>query len=142
MKKLVVIIFIISLSSLYAGDVGLGIILGEPTGLSLKVWQSESVAYDAAAAWSMGDEGALHIHADILHHNYSMISNNFPIHYGIGARARLEDDPKIGIRIPVGMGYRFQQMPIGTFIELVPVLDLMPETSFGFNGAIGFRYYF
>jgi hypothetical protein len=34
---------------------GLGVIVGNPTGLSFKVWTGGSSAFDAAAAWSLDD---------------------------------------------------------------------------------------
>jgi hypothetical protein len=34
-------------------DFGLGLILGEPTGLSLKYWFDEERAVDGALAWSL-----------------------------------------------------------------------------------------
>ena len=48
---------------------GLGIILGEPTGISFKSWLSTTTAFDMAAAWSFVDEDALHLHGDYLVHN-------------------------------------------------------------------------
>ncbi len=73
MKKTILIIFIvISAIGLFAQNSGLGVgmILGEPTGLSAKMWTGKMTAFDAAAAWSFGDEGALHLHADMLFHNF------------------------------------------------------------------------
>jgi hypothetical protein len=54
MKKLSVL-FIFGLFSLnllaQADGFGVGIILGEPTGLSGKYWLTEKTAVDAAVAW-------------------------------------------------------------------------------------------
>ncbi|MEE9501339.1 MAG: hypothetical protein V3V48_04650, partial [Candidatus Aminicenantaceae bacterium] len=47
---------------------GLGIILGEPTGVSFKNWVGRREAFDVAVAWSFEGEGAIHIHADYLFH--------------------------------------------------------------------------
>src|SRR5262245_41316938 len=49
---------------------GLGIIVGEPTGVSAKIWVGGNTALDAAAAWSFADEGALHLHGDFLAHAF------------------------------------------------------------------------
>ena len=145
MKKLLIItaitIFAVGLSAQNSG-LGIGLILGEPTGLSAKMWTGQSTAFDAAAAWSFGDEGALHLHADMLFHNFGLINESFPIYYGIGARVKLADDPNIGVRVPIGIAYQVSGPPLDIFIELVPVLDLAPDTSFGFNGALGVRYFF
>ena len=39
-----------------SGDFGLGVILGEPTGLSAKVFQGNNRAFALGAAWSFGNE--------------------------------------------------------------------------------------
>ncbi|NBC26687.1 MAG: hypothetical protein GVY08_07495, partial [Bacteroidetes bacterium] len=46
-----------------SGDTELGVLLGEPTGISLQVWQSRTTAIDGAVAWSFEGEDNLHIHA-------------------------------------------------------------------------------
>ena len=127
------------------GNFGLGIILGEPTGVSAKLWLTERTAIDAAAAWSFSDEAALHLHADYLFHNFDLISvekGRLPVHFGIGGRVKFEDDSKLGVRIPVGLTYIFDGAPMDIFFEVVPILDLAPDTDFSANAAIGVRYFF
>ena len=130
---------------------GLGIIVGEPTGLSAKAWMGGNAAVDAAAAWSFYRHSALHVHADFLLHNFGLIpvsAGELPLYYGIGGRIKFiehdEDDDKIqlGVRVPVGLEYLFQDAPFGLFVEVVPLLDLVPDTDFDFNGGIGCRFYF
>ena len=141
------VIIVLCVSNVYAQEsgFGLGIILGEPTGLSCKIWTTSTTAVDAAAAWSFADESALHLHADYLFHNFSLIDVErglVPLYFGIGGRIKLEDDSKVGVRIPVGIGYFFEGAPLDFFLELVPILDLAPDTEFEFNGALGLRYFF
>ena len=125
--------------------VGLGVILGEPTGVSFKTWLSKTQAIDAAAAWSFGNKSAFHLHADYLFHNWSLIRvdrSNIPIYYGIGARLKFEDDNRFGVRFPVGITFFIREAPIDFFFEIVPILNLAPATDFDLNAAIGARYYF
>jgi hypothetical protein len=127
------------------GNFGLGIILGEPTGLSMKIWQSEYVAYDAALAWSFGKDGNVHIHVDYLLHNYEIIrtANSYtPIYYGIGGRIQTKDETALGVRIPLGIDFRSRRIPIDIFLEIVPTLNLIPKTELDLEGGIGIRYYF
>lgn len=143
----VLIIGLLITTSLAAQNSGLGagIILGEPTGLCFKYWTGKSTAFDGAAAWSFGKKDALHLHADMLFHNSDLIKvsqGSLPVYYGIGARIRLEDKSKMGVRIPMGITYQFAKAPFDVFLEIVPLLDLAPATDFGLNGAIGVRYYF
>ena len=106
-----------------------------------------SNAIDGAIAWSLEDDNDLHIHGDYLYHNYTLIDvekGELPVYFGIGGRIRLRenDDDKVGIRFPIGLDYIFDGAPFDIFLELVPIMDLTPDTDFDMNGAIGFRYYF
>jgi hypothetical protein len=124
---------------------GMGIVLGEPTGLSAKLWTSGDNAFDFAAAWSFKGDGNLLLQADYVWHFFNLIpvsSGKLPLYIGIGGRVVLANDPQFGIRIPIGLDYLFATAPIDVFIELVPILDLAPETDFGVGGGIGVRYWF
>src|SRR5512136_1910370 len=70
---------------------GAGVILGEPTGLTFKVWNKQTVAFDAAAAWSFVNGGYFQIHGDMLFHNFNLIrveTGRMSLYYGIGARIK------------------------------------------------------
>jgi len=133
---------------------GMGIILGEPTGLSAKAWTSNDNAFDFAIAWSFNkyhhdndyyNDGSVLLQADYVWHFFNAISvssGKLPIYVGVGARVVLADDPSFGVRIPVGIDYLFANAPIDIFLELVPILDLSPSTDFGIGAGIGIRYWF
>jgi hypothetical protein len=134
--------------------VGLGLMAGEPSGLSAKVWTSSHVALDAGLGYSYWWYGqALQIHGDMLWHSRSLTQSDdgyLPLYIGIGARVKLvNDEPKhpnsnmrAGLRIPFGLEYVFASVPVGLFLELVPIFDLTPGIGVSGNSAIGFRYYF
>jgi hypothetical protein len=125
---------------------GLGVIVGEPTGLSLKTWLHPTTAFDLAAAWSFVDEDALHLHGDYLIHNYNTFpvsKGRLPFYYGVGARLKIQDhDSAVGIRVPVGVSYLFAHEPIDLFLEVVPIMDVTPATDLSVNASLGARYYF
>ena len=130
---------------------GLGVIIGEPTGISFKKWVNKNQAVDGAVAWSFGDEDAFHLHLDYLFHNRRLIQidrNSIPFYYGIGGRVKFGEDAAggnettVSVRIPVGLTYEFEKTPIELFLEFVPMLDLIPSTEFRLAGGIGARYYF
>jgi len=126
-------------------DFGLGLILGEPTGISFKKWTGNKIAIDGAVAWSFSGEDSLHLHADYLVHSFNLITverGRLPIYFGLGARLKLGDPSRFGIRIPVGVSYIFEEASLDIFFELVPILDLAPDTDFKIAGGIGIRYYF
>jgi hypothetical protein len=124
---------------------GAGIILGEPTGISLKYWTKPTNAWDAGVAWGFGREGAFHLHADYLWHKYNLIrvdKGRLPLYYGGGARILFADRSHFGIRGVVGLDYQFSGVPLDAFLEIAPVFDLVPATELNFNGGIGIRYFF
>lgn len=148
-KIIIPIIFftLCNMVNAHSGGFGLGIIIGEPTGISLKAWQSGKTAIDGAAAWSLGDKGSFHLHANFLFHNYELIKiakGSLPFYYGIGGRFRKggNDSANIGVRVPLGLNYIFATHPFDAFFEIVPTLDLFPDTDFDIDVAIGFRYFF
>ena len=126
------------------GNLGLGVMLGEPTGISLKTWNSQKSAFGFGAAWSFGRYDAIHLHGDYLQHSWfnEVEKGSLAFYYGIGARVVLADDAAIGIRVPLGLNYIVEDAPIDLFVEAVPILDLAPSTDFDGNGALGIRYYF
>ncbi len=138
---------ILACSTVQAQDsgLGLGIIIGEPTGISGKLWTGYRTAIDGAVAWSFEKESSMHVHGDLLFHNFHVTKahqGKFLTYYGIGGRVKFEDDSKVGVRIPLGINYLFAKAPLDFFVEIVPILDLAPSTDFSLNGAIGIRYFF
>jgi hypothetical protein len=148
MKKIFLIIAVGTLLSnpIYSQtkDFGLGIILGEPTGLSGKLWTTNTNAFDFAAAWSFKGDGHMLLQADYVWHNTltRASSGQLALYYGIGGRVIFSDDPNAGVRIPIGLDYQFTTAPIDIFIELAPILDVIPETDFDLGGGLGVRFWF
>jgi hypothetical protein len=129
-----------------SGGVGLGIVIGEPTGVSFKQWMPGGTAVAGAAAWSFEDEGAFHAHVDYLFHRPGppeADAGRVLFYAGIGGRIKAEeDDSRIGVRVPLGLDYVFAGPPLDVFFEVAPILDLAPSTDFHVNGGVGIRYYF
>jgi hypothetical protein len=148
-KSILIIISLIILFSSFNYSqnikIGAGIIAGEPTGLSFKYWLTEKTALDAAFAWSFVDENAFQIQADYLIHNFSLIKiseGKLPFYFGIGGRLKFSNDATFGVRVPLGLAYIFSDAPVDIFVEVVPILDLLPKTDFTLGAAIGGRYFF
>ncbi len=132
-------------------NVGLGIMLGEPTGISFKMWNRQTVAWDGGAAWSFVGGKYFQIHGDFLLHNFNLFrveTGRMALYYGAGARLKFGNSDSTGssvvlsLRVPIGISYEFERTPVELFIEVVPMLDLIPQTEPNMAGAIGFRYYF
>jgi hypothetical protein len=124
----------------------LGVILGEPTGLSAKYWMSNVNALDFGAAWSFEGDGQFHFHCDYLFHNYDAFKverGSLPIYFGIGGRVRFDEhDNRLGLRLVIGLEYLFDEYPMSLFFEIAPIVDIAPETEASVNGGIGIRYVF
>lgn len=129
-----------------SGDIGLGIILGEPTGFSAKLWTGKTTAFDAGAAWSFVSSGTFfQVHGDLLFHNYDLFQvdkGKMALYYGFGGRVKMADQTIISVRVPIGISYQFEKTAIELFLEVVPMLDVVPATEVGIGGGVGFRYYF
>jgi hypothetical protein len=139
------VIAVLTCSTVKAQDkgFGLGIVVGEPTGISGKLWTGHGNAIDGAVAWSFDDENVMYLHGDFhKSYRYKVGRHRLLPYYGIGGRIEVEDKSKVGIRIPLGMDYLLADSPLDFFIEVVPLLDLAPGTDFSINGAIGIRYFF
>jgi hypothetical protein len=136
---------------------GLGVIIGEPTGLSAKYWTSSSTAFDFALGWGFVDENNngndngngnnwIHFHMDYLWHSFEAISSTerFPLYYGIGGRvnAREGDNTSFAIRGVIGLAWMPHDAPVDIFVELAPSLRLTESTGFAIDGGLGARYYF
>ena len=127
------------------GPFGLGVQIGEPTGISGKLWMSRTTAWDGVVAWSFADEGALHLQADFLWHffPFEVDTGELPLYVGVGGRIKFYDDAsRAGVRIPLGITYLFSDAPIDVYLEVAPIIDFSPETEVRSNGGLGIRYYF
>lgn len=150
MRKIAVVLFLfiaLSVTSFsQSKGFGLGIILGEPTGISAKYWTSSSTALDFGLGYSFVKNSRVHLHADYLFHvnNLFQTSENISLYYGPGARLRLVDvgDSRLGFRFDVGLVWIPRNAPIDVFLEIAPLLDIIPETDFTVNGGVGVRFFF
>lgn len=147
MKKFIIIAVLAGFSlSMTAQDsgFGVGVVFGEPLGLSLKTWLSSKTAVDGAVAWSTRYD-FLYLHADMLVHNYNLIDvsdGELPLYFGLGAKLGFGDGVLLGARIPVGLDYQFGSAPLDVFVEIVPGVNIVPEIDFDLNGGIGIRFWF
>lgn len=158
---LLFIILLITVSSFTFGQskkFGLGIIVGEPTGLSAKLWTSHTNALVFGLGWSVqgyrfngfdSDYDRVtrtHFHVDYLWHSFNAISSNqqFPLFYGIGGRINSgpEYSGTFGIRGVLGIAWLPRSTPLDIFIEVVPTFLLINSTGFGIDAGIGARYFF
>ena len=137
--------FAVQISVAQERGFGLGVIIGDPTGFSAKLWTSPVNAFDFALGWSMGGD-QVNIHADYLWHSFETIHSSelFPLYYGFGGRVITGpgNDGSVAVRGVFGIAWLPHNTPIDVFLELVPTLQITSSTGFGIDAGIGARYYF
>jgi hypothetical protein len=137
------------------GVFGAGLIIGEPTGISVKYYLGNDVAVDGALGAAFLGRG-IQAHTDLLWHPWILDRKEsfaLPLYLGVGLRVlnhdsggSADDHVRIGLRAPVGILFDFTRISIDVFAELAAVVDYRTagENRFGLdlNGGAGVRYYF
>lgn len=126
---------------------GIGVVVGEPTGLTLKGWLDDQNALDAAVGWSFESRTSLNVQMSWLWHNFDLIPvsrGSLPLYVGVGGRYKEvnRQADRWGIRIPVGLAYHVEPVPLEVFGEIAPIVDLSPSSRASLSASIGVRYYF
>ncbi|WP_114418235.1 hypothetical protein [Marinospirillum perlucidum] len=137
-----------------------GLVIGEPTGLTAKKWLDDDRALTAGLGWSLGRDTEVYLSADYLFHEDQWLDSvtlpreldgRLAPYWGVGGRFELDDEaPRenqdddwvAGVRFPVGLTYLFAQSPFDVFIEIAPGMDLLPSTDLRIEAALGGRFYF
>jgi hypothetical protein len=86
---------------------------------------------------------SMYVHADYWIIDKSL-EYEYPLDWYLGLGGALGisgGDAFIGVRVPVGLLYPFEQR-WELFGELAPVVGLVPDVGFALNGGIGIRYFF
>lgn len=136
-------------SAMYGQDrgLGVGIRIGEPSGLTAKYWISGTNALDFGLGYSLiREHRQAHITADYLYHNESLIKaeDRIPVFYGFGLRliTKEENSTSLGVRGVAGLAWYSKDMPLDAFVEVAPVFRLFPSTSVDMDISLGARYFF
>lgn len=136
-----ILLIILILPVTVFADQGIGIVLGEPTGITFK---SESLVI--GLGWSFAtNDNQIDTTLDwwLINENLTDILDWY---LGAGAKIRINlnqntDIFNIGFRVPVGIQW-WASNEIEIFGEIAPGLLLFPSTSFDISAGIGLRYYF
>lgn len=129
----------------------LGVVLGEPSGVSARLWTGKN---SIDLALGMG-YNSFSLHGSFLFHkisNFDIEGYKLPFYYGprvqIGDsrdNSRFSDDKtrtKFGVYFNMGTSYMFKSIPFNLFIEVAPGIQLGDVSGFDICGGIGFRYVF
>ncbi len=133
-------------ASAYAADrpagLGLGVVLGSPTGLTMKYYLSPIHAFDLGIA----SDGDTNLYADYLWHGWNTFAQpdkgRLGAYLGLGAAIRNHHDSELALRTVGGASYWFAGAPLEAFFELVPTFPLVHSGGMDLNAGLGIRYYF
>lgn len=154
MNKIIVLICLMFSMSVFAANkkYGVGLILFGPTGVSGLYNLDSGDSIDAALAWNSAAGQTFNIHSTYLMNKADFLKfekANFDFHYGVGARIINKDSTQgsnagtnLGVRVPVGLSYKWNSVPAAAFSEVSVNLNLTPGTSMDFTFALGARYFF
>ncbi|MCK5268034.1 MAG: DUF3996 domain-containing protein [Spirochaetes bacterium] len=138
-KRITITLLILGLiflvSSAY-GETAVGIIIGEPTGLSFRIDNFPIIGLGYSFA------GKIQAFVD-WHLKGAVLKDSFSWYLGAGGRIGYIDknntnELSLGVRVPIGILYKFK--PFETFVEIAPVMYLLPATEFKVDFGIGIRF--
>jgi hypothetical protein len=138
----------------------LGIILGSPTGFTFKYVFAPTSAIAINAGWNLLDHAYFSSSCDYQFlfpqtlrwrdefDGTSHEMKGLTPYLGVGGRVTFveENDPPhnaelhVGVRMGGGVEYAINRF--GVFLEIYPVVDVIPGTGVDFMGGLGFRFYF
>lgn len=120
------------------GNVGLGVQFGDPSGLSLRLYQNTDWAYDLLAAWDFNRFFFFSVHGV-----YERPLEDSPLHYYVGPGVVIrsdQGDAVLGLSVTLGTNFFIE--PFEVFLQVAPRMDLFPRTNVGLGAGLGLRYYF
>ncbi|MGZ3745098.1 MAG: hypothetical protein ACXWRA_15000 [Pseudobdellovibrionaceae bacterium] len=134
-----------------AENFGLGVILGDPSGLSAKAKLNEAHSLDAALAYSSGLHNGLQLHMDYLWdraRSWGTTQGPLDMYYGLGGRLISYNDRHdnsqiaLGPRGSLGLSFNIHNPNLELFGELALILDLVPSVDADLDAGIGVRIRF
>lgn len=127
-----------------AGSTGVGLIIGDPLGPRFKTWLSPTRAIDAG--FGLGED--VIFYADYTWNGWDVFPRpergQFVGYLGLGPRyeARHHRRDTMGLRLPAGLSYFVESLPLELYVELVPVLRVAPNVEGDVDAGLGIHYYF
>ncbi len=128
-----------------SGSVGLGGQIGDPSGVSVKLYNGRALSYDILGAWDTDDFIYLNVHG--VREKRLGDARNVNYFYGPGAFVGVQersggkdDDVVLGVSGMFGLNVIVDRLEF--FGQVTPRLAVAPSTDGDVGGGIGLRYYF
>jgi len=148
----------------YSRNFGLGVVIGDPTGLSAKLWTSRTNALDFGLGfWGYGPHNRCFndgtcpgygYRGGTFNMDYLWQSNivrrqvQLDWHVGVGGRAVWDnscpgDCLALAARVPIGLDLTFSRPEfLEVFFEIAPAFYFVPGFGPDVEGGLGVRFYF
>jgi hypothetical protein len=153
MRTIVIALVIAAASATAHADVGLGLFVGEPVGLDLKIDAGYRSALDIVLGWSTfrdaRDQYAhlTYLATPVVGHGDAIL---VPLRIGIGVafygEGGFDNGVNIAVRAPIEVALRFRRAPVEIYGELAAEITFFDDNNnddvFDLQGGIGFRIYF
>lgn len=134
-------------------DIGVGIVLGEPTGITGKIYLSREHALDVTLGTGTYDNGrdsglwlsVVYLwHPSVLHSDPAF---DLGWHFGVGGFVtdhQVQSDAAIGARVPVGLDFTLHDVPLQFFIDVSADVEIVPDPvqDLWLGLGLGGRYFF
>jgi hypothetical protein len=134
-------------------DVGLGLFIGEPTGLDLKLGLSPRSGLDLLFGWDTYRDNRDHyghltyLVTPVVGHGDAVL---VPVRLGIGVAVyddgSFDNGTNVAVRAPLEIGLRFRRTPLELYGELAFKLTFVDANhnndDLDLDGGIGIRFYF
>ena len=128
---------------------GLGLAVGDPMGIAIAHRPMQTFTMAGVLGWSLQD-AKMHAHCDFLYSLYKVQPSEsiVTIDLATGAGPTLNlgvsnnDDTGLGVRVVGAASINFDDKPFDLYLDIAPVIGLIPETALFFNTTLGFRGWF
>lgn len=155
-RRLVALAFIVALflvagsaqAQRVPGALGVGGQVGNPSGVTLKVYNPNSISFDLLAAWDQSDFLFLNAHG--LYERPINLENVSGIEYFFGPGAFVgiqdrggerDDDVEFGVSARGGINIPLIDH-FEIYAQVTPRISLSPSTEGDLGAGVGVRYYF
>lgn len=128
------------------GEFSIGFGAISPNGITAKYWTTDRVAVDIFGEWSINAK-EYKTHFDVLIHDFDRMQwegERIAVYYGVGVAGKFKEDkdPRVALRVPIGIAYYMTDVPVELFAETAPKISVYPSTNFSLDLMVGARYRF
>lgn len=123
------------------GTVGMGLQVGQPSGMALKLYRPSPVAYDGVLTTDADDYVSIRLHRVWEH---SLPESPLHLYVGPGIFLREERTPTsfqthVGLSAEVGLNFYAERFEV--FLHVTPTLRFLPHTAARWGQSVGLRYH-